>query len=319
MNNKGKTSSLLIPIWILVGFVILGGAYLIYSQSTVQQTVVGTQTIDGTTVSSTLLGKSATLSLNARDQSADDITTRKGVPVYILDPSGNWAESGGTSTSSSASQDFTSGIVVSEKPYKATAFNNTYGSVNGLQEILVSTQGITADIPVYTISGSLEITLFDVDDSALIKVGGANLTLGAGETQQFNKLRIKNNLSNTGYRVYSIYMDLDQNTNVSSISINDAKVESEGSAPLSRVTTDDKTWKFKSSEILYEYKQVELTNIAVQSDGDGTSGESYTLNIVDGEYYFSSKGEGVKFGAETDSTTPTDVGTGDKALAGYFL
>ena len=163
------------------------------------------------------------------------------------------------------------------------------------------------------------MTLYDSDDTALARAA-SNLTLGAGETKAYTKLRIKNNLTNSGFNLYGLYFDLDANTNVSAIQINDAKVDVEGSMSLSSVTTDDKTWKMKTPTILYEFSQLDIGTIQVTADGDGTAldTDSFTLYAVDGAYFYSAKGKGVLFGPENDATSPADVGQANPSISGFF-
>ena|SRR3990167_6504671 len=309
-----KTSAVL---WIIVScLVVLTVAVVMNARS---QSVLDDQLINAP-VASTLLGKSATVSIQARDSGADDVTTRRGVPVYIVDSDGTYVETGSSSTTASgAATQFTSGMKVSDKPYKITAFNNTWGSVSGLQDVMLTSQSPNVDVSVYLMSHSLEMTLYDSDDNALAR-SASNLTLGAGETKAYTKLRIKNNLTNSGFNLYGLYFDLDANTNVSAIQINDAKVDVEGSMSLSSVTTDDKTWKMKTPTILYEFSQLDIGTIQVTADGDGTAldTDSFTLYAVDGAYFYSAKGKGVLFGPENDATSPADVGQANPSISGFF-
>jgi len=309
-----KTSAVL---WIIVScLVVLTVAVVMNARS---QSVLDDQLINAP-VASTLLGKSATVSIQARDSGADDVTTRRGVPVYIVDSDGTYVETGSSSTTASgAATQFTSGMKVSDKPYKITAFNNTWGSVSGLQDVMLTSQSPNVDVNVYLMSHSLEMTLYDSDDNALAR-SASNLTLGAGETKAYTKLRIKNNLTNSGFNLYGLYFDLDANTNVSAIQINDAKVDVEGSMSLSSVTTDDKTWKMKTPTILYEFSQLDIGTIQVTADGDGTAldTDSFTLYAVDGAYFYSAKGKGVLFGPENDATSPADVGQANPSISGFF-
>mgnify|MGYP001562876209 CR=1 FL=1 len=287
---------------------------------TMQQSSISTDA-QNAPVQSSLLGKSATLAVQARDLAADDVSTRRQVPVYIQDPDGVWIETGSsTSAASGAATQFTSGIKVSDKAYKVLAFNNTYGSVTGAQDVMLVSQSPSVDVDVYTIATNLKMTLYSSDDIALTEAT-SNLTLGAGETQSWTKLRIKNNITNTAFNLYGLYIDLDPNTNISSISINDAKVDAAGTMSLNSITTDDKTWKLKTPIMIYEFAQVDIGTIAVTADGDGTGdnrGEAFSLYAVDGVYFYSALGNGVLLGPENDAVTSADVGATNRFVSGWF-
>lgn len=318
MNKLGKTSGV---TFAAIGiFVLLLIGVGIYGYGQFSQTAVSDGTVNPNanpnTVTTQLYGKAATLSLSARDKGADDTQTRRAVPVYVQNPDGVFTVTGGTTTSTSTSASVTSGIAVNTKPYKVTAFNGTYGSINGLQDVLVTNEAPTADIPVYTISTSETLTLYDDADLAL-STAQANVTMGAGETYRYSKLRIKNPNANTAFRVYGLYWDLDVGTNITSISVNDNDVDALGTMPLNSVTSDDMTWKLKAPKILYEFDFIDIDSIAVQANGNNPN-EAFTLYVADGEYFYSSKDKGVILGPETDSTTPTDTGATNPSLIGRF-
>lgn len=317
INKSGKMggSGALWTIAIVAIAALLVFVYGQFSQTAVGDGTVGTD-VPADTVTSQLYGKAATLSLSARDKGADDTTTRRSVPFYVLSPSGTYLATGGSSTSTSGAATFTSGVSVATKPYKVTAFNATYGSINGLQDVLITNEAPLADIPIYTISTSETLTMYDDNDLALSTVQ-ANATVGAGETYRFSKLRIKNPNANTAFRVNGLYWDLDIGTNISSISINDNNVDALGTLPLNSVTSDDLTWKLKAPKLLYEFDFMDINSIAAQADGDNPN-EAWTLYVADGEYYYSSRDKGVVFGSETDATSPADVGAANPSLNGRF-
>ncbi len=317
-NKRGVTSGLMVTLIIGVVILIAIVGFLAFTQFQATQPPEPGEVV----VQPTLLGKGSVLSINARDQAPDDKTTRRSVPVYIQDPDEIFTASGGTSTSTTQAQDFTSGIFVSELPYKVAAFNNTYGSVDGLVDVVIERQAKTVDLNVYTIARSLEITFFDTNDVALPTFNGTNLTLAGGQTDDFTKVKIKNNDTDTMYRLFGIYVDLIENTNVSTANFNDARVSDEGTMSLSRTSADDLTFGLVAPILMAEFDSVELDSLAVTADGDGCIGtltERWVWNFVDGEYYFSAQGEGVKFGPENDATSPADVGAPDYTSQGYCL
>lgn len=323
MNKYGKTG-ILITLMTLSLIAFLAVAVVVVWGITKQTQISQDTQIQPGEATVSLVGKAATLSVNARDKAADDVTTRATVPVYIKDPQGVWIETGGTSTSTTTSQAFTAGISVSNTPYQVLAFNASFQSSDGPKDFAISDEAKVADVSVYRVANQLELILFDKDNIATL-AGNSNLSLGAGETSNFNKLRIRVNQTNVGYNLYGFFWDMNANTNISSISMKNGEISIEpvNSLPLARTQLDDLSFKLTTPLLMYEFDDVETGNIVVQADGDNPPGvdaaESFRLYAVDAAYYYSAKGEGVKFGPESDATSPADVGSLDAPLSGNWI
>lgn len=322
MNNKGRTNPIM---WILaIGVLVVIGLLTAFIFGiTPQQVGVGLDDGDSGKASTSLVGKSASLTVDAEDKSADDVTTRRAVPIYVQNPDGDWIQTGQSSTTSSGSSTaVTSGITVSNDPYVVLAFNTTYGSTNAGTEVLIDNEAPDVNVPVFTRADHLEVTLYDADDTALSRVS-ANLSLSAGETNNFNRLKVKVNQTNTAFYWYGVYFDIADNTNVSTIVLKDGDVSFEnngnsGTLPLESISVDDKNFKLTAPQYMTEFDEKNTGNVVVSASGNDVATESYTLYIADGSYYFSSQGQGVQFGAENDATAPSDIGMTNPSISGTF-
>lgn len=315
-RGVGRGNGMLVTA-VVIGFLILAAVVFFGVRQSITGEVVQTETKEGVLIP--VIGKAATLPVKAVDTAQDNVNTRVQVPVYIS-TNGVFLETGGTATNAAGSdQTFTAGIAVQTEPYQVAAFNASFGSVNGPEEVIVTSESPRTVVhDVYSIAAPA-LTLFDEDDNALITVGGANLSLGADETGTFSKLRIKQTTANTAFRISGVYINLDSETNVSSIQFSDSRVDDDGTFPLASTTNDDANFALIEPILIFEFAQVELGPIAVQADGDGTSVEAFTLFVADSEYFFSQKSDEILFGPEDDSSSPATTGATDPSVAGFFL
>jgi len=307
MVKQGVIVGILVTI-LLVAILGIGGVwYQGYKQTVISEE----QTAPGA-VPNALIGKSSQLTVTCRDRSADNTETGANCPVYIQSPDGKYIATGTASITTGT--DFTDGITVQELPYKVIAFNNTWLS-KGFADKKIASQAETMDVDVYALTSGLSLVWFDEDGTAVSEARTnlvtSNITLSANEDYTFDKLRIKNNQSNSMIALYGIYVNTDEGTNLS-VSIGDSKLSAQGSMPLASTSSDDLTWKFAETQYLGEYDILEISSITYKGDGDGASIEEAPLTVVDANYFYSSIGEGVKFGPETDSTTPTGTGITDE-------
>lgn len=311
-GNAGMTTLLVIGGLILAAVIFFG------VQQTITGEVIDVETEEGVLIP--VIGKAASLPVKAVDIAQDNVNTRVQAPVYIS-TNGVFLETGGSATNAAGSdQLFTAGIAVQTEPYQVTAFNASFGSVNGPEEVIVTSESPRTVVhDVYSIAAPT-VTLFDEDDNVLpASASGANLSLGADETGTFSKLRIKQTTANTAFRISGVYINLDAETNISNIQFADSRVLDDGSFPLASTTNDDANFALVEPILIFEFAQVELGPIAVQADGDGTSVEAYTLFVADSEYFFSQKSDAVLFGPEDDSSSPATTGATDPSIAGFFL
>jgi len=299
--NQGKIIGFGVLILILLGAIIGGIWYVAVQNSGVPIPVSGQ-------ITSELLGKTSSLSTNARDRMAANTETRAAVPVYIANPEGEYIYTGGTSTSASAAVDFTNGITIHPDAYKMIAFNGTYTS-KGMKDVIISAQAQSVNLDVYSIAADVTVTVFD--ENGVATSGGNNASLAANEDYTFDKVRIRNGNANSLAVLVGMYMDLPENTNISEVTWGASEVDDEGTMPLRRSSADDLSWAFKSNVELEEFDSIELSSLTFTADGDGTVTEAPVLYVVDGNYFYSSKGAGVLFGPETDASTPADVGKSD--------
>lgn len=272
---------------------------------------------DGTGTGSNVEGRAATLSVGAENVYADnspDVATE----VYVQNPQGEWVIEG-ENISASGRTDLTDGIVVDTTgEYQIVGFDSTYGSVAGAIGKAITSEAAGLDVEVYEYSDSVDLTLYDENGDSLA-ASGNNVSLGSGETYNFEKMRIKNSAANKGFYVYGLYLDLVESTNISDVSFNDAELGAEGSMPLRSVTADDYTWMLNAGVMLQEYDYIDLDGFTVEADADGTSGEAYTITVVDGAYFWSNNNDDVEFGAETDASSAVDVGATNPTVSGNFL
>jgi len=337
-----KTSNVIVGLiaFLVITVLLVGGLGVYYMAK--QQTALERR--EAEVVPPALVGKSVTLSAVAYDQAADSPSSTQAVaPLYvILEPTevtdtkvkGNGFAADGTSLSSSARTDVTSGLKVGNKII-AIAVNKTvsagtgyYGVWSDVKEL--DGQQVLLDLDVYKVAASGgQITLRDKDENTIdIGGGDVNLTLGASETEQFDYLRIENNNTNAAWNVVGFFIDKASGTNLTGFSIG-ASSKTEGTYEiglaetdkgLERTDADDEVFEFAEPIMLLEYDYIKVTDLQVKADGDGcasTTGEAFTIYIVDGTWFKSSKENAMIFDWEDDSDSPSDVGASDLSATYY--
>jgi len=348
MASKNKAIVVLLTILVL-GILGIGG-FAVYKLSTPQtgfgackassDCPAGYQCTNGACekiIENTLKGKAATVSVYAYDQAANSPqSTKIIVPLYLItnpviganEVTGDSFAADGAVLSSSARTDVTEGLTVGTS-FAAIAVNDTYYG-QWSPATTISSQAMTLDLNGYAVAAhGGNIVLRDKDDVTITPsaTGTVNLTLGATETEGFKYFRIENNNSNKAWNVLGWYIDKATGSNISKFTVGSGGTESnkaslsgvgytKGGNNLIRTDNDDEIFYFNEPLLLLEYDKVEVADMQVTADGDGCAvGDTFTIYVFDGSWYRSAKTNSMKFGAETDADSPSDVGASDFSKA----
>lgn len=286
------------------------------------------------------IGKSASYKFNVWDlaQSAQTAVTSHTYYVWLqragtsgwklATNAGTGATTGATSITSASTGD----------KLKVVTFTTGAGGYYGIpKEIDVVKEQDTFDVYTYrSVSSIPKMELYD--SGAKLAGSNQNLTIGTDATDAFDKLLIEINSTNRAYRLNSIMFDvnLSSGSNVSKIEVATGKVIrstrsatrieegvdgiksissvtlSEGTAPKRSGLRSLVDFTFDLSEpvLLLQYDTFETGNIVITTSGGacGTgSGEYIGLIIADSDYYVGTDNS-LKFGRETDASSPADVG-----------
>jgi len=317
--------------WVLIAVIILGfvGAGAIYfstrgegaTQTAVQQATAAAQA-----------GKSgdvASIGVYVRDLSHNNVNTKIAVPFYCQGDDGTFIIDGTTSSTSAES----TGKTTIGTEVTCWAFNST---------IQTSTPSVTMVddevehivIDAYTLSTTAETIIYD---STLTNVSSSisNLSIGAGGSDSFLKMRFKNENTDTWLALGGFYWDVIEDTNISNIDMSggvklfgfgDAPSISISKSPLPTAVSGRKSawdYVFVPSEnedgnnllIIDENDYIETSPITFESSvgcigATGNGGRAIVKAFVSG-YYRETKNTGVAFGHETDESSATRITTAD--------
>lgn len=333
MNKKGNVYALLIIL--LLAVAVGGGGFAMYKMGAFsgesQKVVTTTQTAQQV-AQATKEGDVASIGVYVRDLSNNNIDTKLAVATYCIDNDGTMVIDG---TSSSTSAEIT-GKTSMGKTITCYAFSSDYQTLEP-SVVTVDEEYEHVLIDAYTLADSAQINIYN--DQLQTGTGGAvNLTgVGADATGTWQKLRIKNNDSDSILPLGGIYFNTVTSSNVSGI-------DAEGSATLygmdhssakfvesdlsTSVSTRKDNWDFvfevdddssKSGNqplLLEENDYVETGSVAVTADGDGCSsaGELVSMYAFTKGYFRNTKSTGIGFGHETDASSASVVSadyTGD--------
>lgn len=324
-NKKGQAWLAVIIAVALVVAVIMFGTYLYMQSKTPQQAVPSgtTEQIVQQVSQASKEGDVSSVGIYVRDIGGDNINTKIAVATYCQDDKGKFALDG---TSSSASAEITAKTEIG-RTLTCWAFDSTHQS--NPKTIYVDGESPHMTIDAYNVSTTGHIQVYD-DVYTTGSNGKVNVSVGAGGTSTFQKMRITNNNTNKILPLGGVYFDKGVNSNVS-------KVDITGSASLSgmnhdstqiventggtKVSSRTNLWDYafevddNPSEagnqplIMEENDYLESGSVSVTADGDGCSAgaDLVAQYAFTKGFYRSAMTDAVKFGYETDAVSPAVI------------
>lgn len=337
MRNKRGQAWIGVLLLVFVAVMVVGGGLIAWKQGWFSKTE--TQAIQQQTTQqlteAVQTGDVAQIKVYVRDMTNNDVNTKVAIPVYCQDSKGNFIID---ATSSSASAEIT-GTTTRGETGTCWAFNSTYQSFPEPFTVSGEAEHILIDAYSTDVAGKYGGAIQFYDDTYSTGTDGAiNISCGADGTDTFQKMKFTNNGTDTAYNLGGFYFDVIEDTNVSDVdvsgsialfSMDHSSAKIVDSSLGTSVTGRKSKWDFvfevddDASEsgnqplLMYEADYLETGSVSVTADGDGcpTDANSDLISsyaFAKG-YYRSSKENSVKFGHETDATTPTRIGgsTGD--------
>lgn len=259
-------------------------------------------------------GTSATFSVAAFDRAADT-STQVAATNYGWKNNSERIYLGSNSGSSSSRSDYTNFVVGDSA--EAIAFDSTYdyGTPTSKE---VNTEQELANLDVWTGSGTSDLT------SAIYSDGSTTTdisTLGANEDFAIDYLQIKNDVSNKVWNPIVVAFKTVSGTNISSIDMPNAE---KISVPEHLDSTYDYAFKLNSIEVggedvslpskepvVDEWETAKTGKVVFSADSGGTTGETVTISYLDYAPFINTNDE-YEYGWEDDTSSPSDVGVGDK-------
>lgn len=311
--------------------VIAGVGGLMWFISNQDQATQDTRTIISEAASTGLKGKPATITVKAVDKANDD--TQIAANGYICtnptvtDTSIVCGFQDSKVLSSTATTDFTSGLVVGDK-YVGLASNNTYfGFPTVVKDILTQADPLTLE--TYSTTSDMFFELKTAGDAIITASGGTqNLTLSASEGEILGQVKLQQNVTNTAVNLAGFYFDKATNGNMT-------KVEEAGDVAakipsgttgfaattgvsLTATEAEDVVFLFDTPVILKEYDSVTIEDgikLTADSDGCTAGGENVVIYSLDKIWTLSSKDTNkFVYSYESDAATPADVGLADQSF-----
>ncbi len=156
------------------------------------------------------------------------------------------------------------------------------------------------------------LTIFDEDGTALA-VADRNISLGANQENEFEKIRFTNNQTDTAFRFGALIFNTNDSTNIDQITVNAGDgTFTEGTLPK-RLKTSEFIWQLDVPVLMLEFDDFETGSILYKADSTGcvTDDDLVRVRIVDVGEYLTKDGQQYATGFEDDSDSNNDVGMPD--------
>jgi len=331
MKNKKGQAWIGIVLVVLIAIGLAGGGYYIFTKPD-PSSVAGTTVTD--IAQATKSGDVASIGVYVRDIVNDDVNTKVAVPVYCQGSDGSFIIDG---TSSSTSAEITGKTTIGDT-VTCWAFNGTQQT---LAPVIMKVDQEVEHLVIDSYRVAVTTTMDYYDDSLDVADDGVkNLSVASEGSDSFSKLRLKNNVSDSILPIGGIYIDVIENSNITSIELSGSAtlsgfsdtiansahsstniVDSTLSTTVSaRKSLWDYVFEFDDDSsapgnqplLLEENDYVETGSITVSSDvgcadDSGNNGARMRNYVFTKGYFRETKNTGVGYGHETDATTGTVI------------
>lgn len=327
-----KTGPIILTSSVLLAIAFIVGAFILTSGPAQQSVVGGDGGTNIITVESTGDTISVPTTLYNKAHSDPTTTVTSSVDLYTYGESG----SGYTKTANPTATQTTKTNVNTKTCAIAFQVDNYYGFETCYKP---KTNQDVLNVPVFAIGG-LKITFWGNDTTSGSAVTGQDIAAGS---KTIDQVRVEMNYSNAAYNFKGIFIDVDSNTNLTGdkvalnspteFKVNDATYRTDrltaiqdsvntgaGSGEtlirnpsdivLARTTLKDIVYDLKTPVLLLQYDKVYIPGMTLTASS-GTTGESVVLYAFDWAPYVSIDGKSIKWGVETDASSPADVGGND--------
>lgn len=304
-SNKMWMPLLVIAAVALVGLVA-------YQQFGAQQTAIPPADTGAASVNSNV-GSAASLRILAMDYGDKDAApTQVASTAYVEQTNGQHnLIANGQSLSASARTSVASTVGVK---FRAASFDSTY--YGDIKEGTVEYENTNLDLVNYAI-GNVTADVYDFGGK--LASNARNLTLGAGQTDSFDKIYLQEDTANKVFRLKMICMDVPANSNISDVSINEMTEVSVPSRLRRGSNNYDYCFQLGSYKQLDEFADWSSGAVSFTADGSNNPGvESVSVAIID-ESLFIGKDQTIKSGVENEASPPANVGQTDTTFTVNIL
>lgn len=304
----GLSTNEIIGIVGILAIGMIGGSFVLSGGSTAdpinQIPNTGGSDDGGDTIE---MGKSATLSLAAYDDTADS-ATQVGTDFHAWETSDGEFYLGKQSGSSSSrtTYDTTTG-----KSVKATSFNSQYPYAD-VVEADIASELEKENINVYegASTSNLDLTAYDENGDSTTGIGA----LGSEEQYQFDRMELDLSNSNVGYNAHMIVVGYPDN--VSSVNLPGAEEVDVPEVGEETVSSSNEVAfvpsAFDAAEsgepFMTSWDTVETEGLVVEAENSGTGGsDSLEIAVLD-RAPFITQDNSLGFGVQDDASDPNNVG-----------
>lgn len=314
--------------------VVAVGSLSYFGWQITQQSIAGTDVVQvqetaQATAAGLKVGDAATLKTRAYDRESA-ANSQVAATLYVEEWNGQGGGVGdfqliedATAMSASAA---TSTATSVGAHLKVCSFDSTY--YGNCDEVLVDkeTKPISIDSFAHVGSGSTAVKLTLYDSGSALTVN--NLTLGSGQTDALDYLRLEVNQSNKAFNFKMLAFDLGATNNITNIEAA-GNLAFEGLSGASGSLTEssvvprrlrsalDYVFIVDSAIMLHEWEVLKTSSLSFQAESGQNPYEDLTIYVIDESRFKSVQGataNRILVGVETDADSAADVGASDQTL-----
>ena len=342
-NKKGSMAVNLLVVFVaimVIAVITVSYFYIKTSQKAVPGTEEGQKQITDTAIA-LKTGDVASIGVYVVDTENNDPTTKVQVQVYCKEENGGWVISGTTSSTSAE----TTGKTTIGNKLDCYAVNSTYNTLDDIStnpnakyfSRVIDEENEHIVIQAYRSLGAGRGAITFYTDTLGTGTGGiVNVTAGVNGMGTFQKMRFKNNGTDSSYNLGGFYFDKTENSNVSIIDISGSAVLSGMSHASTQVVKSSLGTKISARQTKWDYvfeiddnpqvtgnqplymqenDYLDTGSVSVTANGNGCQvGADLISSFAFAKGYYKSITDNVLFGYENDAVSPSVIGsdiTGD--------
>ena len=313
MNKTGKGSGLLVMMVVLMSLAVVGlGAFLFKSGTFATTEEASSVAAVVQRSADANLGKSATMKVRSYNR-VNDTQPQVAATLYMVETVGDNKRLISDGTALSATADTSVATTVGAKIY-GVAFSGTYYGTPKEIDVTKEVEPFYLDVNEVagTGAGNVNITTWKDSSNAI-----GNITLGAGQTDTWDKIRIKVNTDQRAFNFKGIVFNLTSSSNVDRITI--AGLESASSPKrLSVISSAEYYFVVPEAKLLKQWDTFDTGVVAWKATSTNPA-ESFDILVIDEAYFRSVDRLSIKKGVEDDQPTPVDTGQGDVRYTGAVV
>ena len=257
-------------------------------------------------------GKAATLKVRAYNRTGDS-QPQAAPAAYLIETIGGNERLIADGTTLSATADTSVATTVGAHIY-GVAFSSVWYGVPKEIDVSKEVEPFYLDVleNAATTAGNVNITTWKDSSNA-----NGNVTLGASQTDTWDKIRIKVNADQRAFNFKGIVFNMTSASNIDRVTVNGLELTT---APrrLSLTSSAEYFFAVPEAKLLRAWDVFDTGVVAFKATSTNPS-EGFDLLIVDEAYYRSVDRTHIKKGVEDDQPTVADVGLADIRYTGFVI